>query len=268
VENLAFRPELKEAGNDGTAVFLASVFGNVDLTNDVVEPGAFRKFIKSTPPERVAFLADHTPSVSQRLGFVKSLRETKDGLLVEARFNLEKQLAREVYSDFKMEPQAAEFSFGYEPVKFEFDAKGVRHLHQIDLYDVSAVWKGANPETRLVSVKTAIAAHNTAVREGSWDGNAAMSSASSAADYRAICAWFEGSDPDLRSSYKFPHHASPGGPAILDGVRNGLSRLPQASIPSSDVAGVRRHLETHLDAAKSHDSIRRIGLAERLALAH
>jgi HK97 family phage prohead protease len=269
VNEFVFSPQLKSASTDGTAVFLAAVFGNKDLTGDIVEPGAFTRTIRETPLQRVAFLADHKQGVEHRLGVLESLKETNEGLLVGARFNLEKQLSREIYSDFKMAPEAQEFSFSYDPVTFDFDEDGVRHLRDVSLYDVGPVWKGANPETRLLAVKkAAIGAHRTPVREGDWDGNAAMTSATSASDYRAICAWYSGADAEQRSSYKFPHHASPGGPAILAGVRNALARLSQASIPSSDEPGVRRHLQIHLDAQKTITRRRRLEITERLAMTH
>lgn len=70
-----------------------------------------------------------------------------------------------------------------------------------------------------------------------------------------MCAWVDSNgDPDAQSSYKFPHHTR-GGVANLNGVRNALSRLPQADIPDGDRAGVQRHLQAHLDdAEKGSDS--------------
>jgi HK97 family phage prohead protease len=107
----------------------------------------------------------------------------------------------------------------------------------------------AEAVAQLFDVRTAKAPHSTGVTEGTWDGNAAMTNAKSAADYWYICAWRDpNGDPEDRSSYKFPHHSRNGGPANLPGVRNALARLPQASIPDSDRAGVERHLRSHLNA--------------------
>jgi HK97 family phage prohead protease len=98
----------------------------------------------------------------------------------------------------------------------------------------------------------AIPAHNTAVTDVAWDGNAAMTACGTAACYRSISAWVDGGgDPAQRGSYKFPHHSTAGGPANLAGVRAGLSRLSQAQIPPADVAGVRNHLQTHLRAGQN-----------------
>lgn len=93
----------------------------------------------------------------------------------------------------------------------------------------------------------AIPVHHTATTDATWDGGAAKKNADSPAALRYISAWVDSNgDPEAKSSYKFPHHATQGGPANMNGVRNALSRLPQADIPDGDRAGVERHLQAHL----------------------
>ena len=173
----------------------------------------------------------------------------------------------------------------------EEKGKTVRELKSLNVFEVGPTLIGMNRETALLEVasngvnvvddiarkvvtllldaeefkhgleeiaaeaKVAIPSHGSSTTGGTWDGNAAMTAASHASNpgsaFRAICAWYSGQNPDQRSSYKFPHHRDPGGPAVLAGVRNGLARLSQADIPSADVAGVKRHLQRHLDDAKS-----------------
>lgn len=95
----------------------------------------------------------------------------------------------------------------------------------------------------------AIGVHHTETVNGTWDGGAATRNANTPAELRHIHAWMEtGGDPEAKGSYKFPHHAAgTDTPANLNGVRNALSRLPQADIPDGDRAGVERHLRAHLD---------------------
>lgn len=85
------------------------------------------------------------------------------------------------------------------------------------------------------------------VDNGPWDGNAAMGMCSSAADYRAICAGHTDGDPSLRSTWKLPHHTSPGAPPNAAGVRNALSRLPQTQ-GLTNRAAAQAHLESHMNA--------------------
>lgn len=155
-EYLDIRPEFKSFDDEaGTAQFFASVFGNKDLGGDIVLPGAFADSLKETPTARIGFLADHEWDLDHRLGFVTGAKELPEGLLVDVKFNLDKQRAREIYSDFKMNPEAAEFSFGYSvnPGGYEMRKDGVRLLKSVQLHEVSAVLKGMNPATRLVGVK-------------------------------------------------------------------------------------------------------------------
>lgn len=107
----------------------------------------------------------------------------------------------------------------------------------------------------------AVPVHHTATADGTWDGpmNEARLHAGDTAAFRAAYAWFEtGGDLTLKSSWKFPHHNVAGngsvGAANLNGVRNALSRLPQAKIPDADRAGVKAHLQAHLDDAEGESS--------------
>lgn len=93
-----------------------------------------------------------------------------------------------------------------------------------------------------------------AVDEGPWDGNAAMSACSQSDDparaFAAICAGRREGDPAMRSTWALPHHASPGDPPNAAGVRNSLSRLPQAEGLVNEAAA-RDHLESHMTAIQA-----------------
>lgn len=96
-----------------------------------------------------------------------------------------------------------------------------------------------------------LSVHNTDVTEREWDGPAAVAAAPNETPVlRYMHAWVEaGSDPEAKTSYKFPHHApTVGSPAVLPAVRNALARLSQANIPAADRAAVERHLRAHLEA--------------------
>lgn len=95
----------------------------------------------------------------------------------------------------------------------------------------------------------AIAVHHTPVTEGTWDGPAAVSAMPNDAAVLRYChAWRDAEgDPNAKGTYKFPHHRTDDGPAVLAGVRNALARLSNADIPDADRAGVERHLRAHLE---------------------
>jgi ATP-dependent protease ClpP protease subunit len=112
----------------------------------------------------------------------------------------------------------------------------------------------------------ALAVHHTATTDETWDGPAAVAAMPNDDSVLRYChAWMsdeaaaekpaEGDDDadDQKSSYKMPHHKTKGGPANLAACRNGLARLPNADIPDSDRAGVKAHLQAHLDDADKDD---------------
>ncbi|MFI6251507.1 head maturation protease, ClpP-related [Streptomyces sp. NPDC051016] len=111
---------------------------------------------------------------------------------------------------------------------------------------------------------TAVAVHHTATADGSWDGGAQekkLPAPMPLAMAKAMYAWYDPQQVDdgklPKTACKFPHHdvdadGKPGA-ANLAACRNGLARLDSADIPESDRDGVRRHLQAHLDDAKSAD---------------
>lgn len=102
----------------------------------------------------------------------------------------------------------------------------------------------------------AIPVHHTATIDEPWDGPAAEAAMPNDAAVLKYChAWQEADAPrDEKSTWKFPHHKKEGGPANLSGCRNGLARLDSANIPDNDRAGVKAHLEAHLNDAKKKQS--------------
>jgi hypothetical protein len=114
----------------------------------------------------------------------------------------------------------------------------------------------------------AIKPHKTAVdKTGSWDGPKAVADApNDAAVLRYMHAWInDKGDANAKGSYKFPHH-NPGTdtPAVIAGVNNALSRLPQASIPAGDRAGVEAHLRKHRKDAGLEESMSEAEIAEAI----
>lgn len=113
----------------------------------------------------------------------------------------------------------------------------------------------------------AMAVHHTATTDAAWDGPAAEAAMPNNKATLVYChAWREDGAGDEKSGYKFPHHATKGGPANLAACRNGLARLSGASIPEGDRAGVQRHLQAHLDDAKPAADAKSRGLLDRVKL--
>lgn len=82
-----------------------------------------------------------------------------------------------------------------------------------------------------------------------WNGPKERSAASVEV-LRLISTWFDAEKPDVKSSYKLPHHRAEGHNTVLRGVRAAMSALLGArggvDIPEGDRRGIHRHLGTHL----------------------
>jgi ATP-dependent protease ClpP protease subunit len=120
------------------------------------------------------------------------------------------------------------------------------------------------PEVR----NEALPVHHTATVDEPWDGPAAVAAMPNDAKVLRYChAWEDsaaddgtteddpdGDPDDEKTNYKFPHHKTLSGPANLPACRDGLARLEDSSIPEGDKAGVRKHLQAHLDDAAKDEN--------------
>ena len=135
---------------------LASTFGNVDLGDDVVDFGAFKKTLKESGG-KVPILADHDPS--KPIGWNLRAEETEKGLMVEGRINLEDAYAKGRY---ELARQALEIgakmglSIGYSVMQWAPDKErpSVRHLKELKLYEYSLVTFPMNTSAMVTAAKS------------------------------------------------------------------------------------------------------------------
>jgi len=143
----------------GEITFYGSVFNKIDSQNEIVQSTAFDKtiteFQKSPGESRLKFLLDHDQK--KLLGVITNLSKDTHGLLVKAKFNLDKQLSREAFSDvllYEKEGKSLEFSIGFRPVRVEMKA-GYKLVHSVNLYEVSLIqFLASNEYCRVVNTKT------------------------------------------------------------------------------------------------------------------
>ena len=84
------------------------------------------------------------------------MRETDEGLYVEGRLDLtDSEVAREAWRSMKSNGVA--LSFGYKVDRSHKGSDGVTLLDELDLFEVSVTPGPANPETRFLSLKAALA---------------------------------------------------------------------------------------------------------------
>ena len=154
--------ELKDMTAEGTFTALGSTFGNVDQGGDVVEPGAFTDSLSAKQPK---MLWQHNSEWV--IGKWTDAAETKHGLEMEGQLllghdkhgNQNNPRAFEAYEALKS-GAITDMSIGYVPV--DWDRKdGVRHLKEIDLWEVSVVTFGMNELAKVTGVKGRVMRNET-----------------------------------------------------------------------------------------------------------
>ena len=141
---------MKALSDVGSFLGLAAAYGNLDLGGDVVEPGAFTKTLQDRGSE-LPILWAHDVAQPVGLGRVSDISA---GLRIEGTLDLDVQAGKEAYSRLR-KGIVKGLSIGYRVVA-DTIVNGVRHLKQLDLYEVSLVALPMNPAALVTSVKAQI----------------------------------------------------------------------------------------------------------------
>lgn len=149
--------ELKELDEKtGIIVGYASTFGNIDLGDDIVEKGAFKRTIRDTKG-KWPVLKDHMPSI--KLGYNTEAEEDDHGLKTKEQLNLESIAGREQFSFAKMALELKTpygLSIGYSVVKAEPDKErpAVRRLKEVRMWEHSHVTFPMNQAAMITAAKS------------------------------------------------------------------------------------------------------------------
>jgi len=162
IQHKAFKTQI-DKNTEGKVSAFVSVYGNVDSANEICDYGCFAESLQRKYPVMCLYhnwempigkvtLAEEIPAGDERLP-----EELKNygGLYIEAQLNLDKQIAKEAWSDIKM-GVLSEYSIGYVVLKDSIDNDGYRHLTKVDLIECSPVVRAANPMTKTLEVKSAV----------------------------------------------------------------------------------------------------------------
>lgn len=144
---------LTKISGDGSFSGYASLFGEVDLSKDMIERGAFSKSLKTRGAKGVRMLFQHDPS--EPIGHWTKIREDARGLYVEGVLSEDVARAREVHA--LMRSGALDgLSIGFQTVRAKNDPKsGVRRVLEADLWEISVVTFPMLPSARIAQVKAA-----------------------------------------------------------------------------------------------------------------
>lgn len=143
---------------EGSFLAYASVFGNKDLVGDIVKPGAFDKTLADWAEKggQIPLLWGHnTSDPDYNLGYVTA-EVDHHGLKVAGHLDMESPKAAQTYRLLKG-GRVDKLSFSYKINDAQMTSAG-HELKALDLFEVSLVPIGANPQTEVLAVKAAAGA--------------------------------------------------------------------------------------------------------------
>lgn len=147
------RLQFKAEGMTDQGIFTghASVFGVVDLDNDVVEPGAFVDTIANGTASGGVLIFGQHDDRKEPLGKTLELREDETGLYVRGQISA--TAAGLDYRQLVKDGVLDQMSIGYVAQEYSIGDDGVRHLHKVDLLEISIVNYPANTQAKIESYK-------------------------------------------------------------------------------------------------------------------
>lgn len=151
MKTLAFEFEIRSIEDAGTFRGLASTYSATpDLTGDVVERGAFTRTLAEKGKQRPLLWAH---DLAAPVGTVE-LTDSALGLECHGSLDLDVQAGKEAYSRMKKRIVRG-LSIGFRAARERF-VDGIRHLADIDLYEVSLTVLPADERALIWSVKGGI----------------------------------------------------------------------------------------------------------------
>lgn len=153
-KTMDFKVELKALEEDGTFEGYASVFGELDFGNDIVEKGAFTRTLTELKDKKRSLPILWQHNSSDPIGVYTEVSEDEKGLYVKGKLFLGVQKGKEAYELIKGGAVSG-LSIGYGTRKYELDEKsGVRSLLDVELYEISLVTFPMLDKARVDAVKS------------------------------------------------------------------------------------------------------------------
>ena len=148
-----YKTKVAEVNDQGLVNIIVNAFNNVDADGDISMPGSYTKTLAENF-SRVKWFLNHNTNIL--LGVPLKGEQTSDGLQITAQFNMNKQISRDTYTDYKLYQEngrTLEHSVGVDAIKR--DPSDNRKVTEWRLWEFSTLtsW-GANPDTPLLNIKS------------------------------------------------------------------------------------------------------------------
>jgi len=137
----------------GIVVAYANAYDFKDSDGDISAKGSFNKTVKENY-KRIRVLKDHNPTIA--LGVPLNI-DTEDsyGLLTTTKFNLNKEVSRDMFSDIKLMNENglnAELSIGYQVMNRDAKNKAIINEYKLMEYSFLSSW-AANELSTVQDIK-------------------------------------------------------------------------------------------------------------------
>jgi len=156
IQQKQYQSKIDGLTDKGRVLIAVNAFDNEDSDRDISKPGSYKKTLKENF-NRVRWFLNH--DTTKLLGVPIEGKETGQYLQMLGQLNLEKQIARDTYEDYKLYAEhgkTLEHSVGVQAVKFSIDNdSGIRTITEWKLWEFSTLtsW-GANENTPLLGIKS------------------------------------------------------------------------------------------------------------------
>jgi len=162
----------------GIVVVYINAFNVEDTDGDISLPGSFKRTFKNNG-NRIQHWLNHDRN--KLLGVPIKLGEDDFGAYAHSQLNLQKQLSRDVFEDYKLfaeHGKTLEHSVRVRPIKFEEDRTGDHFTRKVSewmlVMEYSTVYGwGANSETPLIDIK-AFSDLELMMRQGNYSNEKAQ----------------------------------------------------------------------------------------------
>jgi HK97 family phage prohead protease len=157
MKSKSFKYHVKEINPQGIVTIAISKFDNRDAADDILRKGAFLKTFNEGG-NRIKHVLDHELKYQSVVGLPVKMYETDTHAVVESKLNLEKQIAKDLFSDYQFfadNGKTLEHSYMYDVIKTNEneDIKG-QDITEVKLFEYSTVALGCNEETPLIDLKS------------------------------------------------------------------------------------------------------------------
>lgn len=149
-----YKSSINDINDKGEVIIAINAIGNIDNQKDRSLPGSFNKTI-SEEINNIYWYKNHNSD--EVLGVPLRLWEENNYVNAHAKFNLNKQFSRDMYSDYKFfqeNNRTIKHSVGVSAINFKMD-KDVRNVSEWKLWEFSSLTKWpANEDTPTHAIKS------------------------------------------------------------------------------------------------------------------